>query len=217
MLNSNSEGSESGSSSDRGSSTSEDLKALQQEDYMTSEDECSPCQQGMTYEKGDDEDDLYKIYSQFKELSLNVIDNDKVLELLQSIKDPEIRAQIIDKISNTSPSKDKDHILEEFPTKEGSYTMAEVKTLLLERRKLISSPTTISDLKKEIDNLKEDIIHLKEKNVVIEVRLDAIQSLQELGNASESDHPNAFWNRKKHVVSLPYEDDFDENIFQPRK
>ncbi|KAG5568089.1 hypothetical protein H5410_064895 [Solanum commersonii] len=25
------------------------------------------------------------------------------------------------------------------------------------------------------------------------------------------DHPNAFWNRKKHVVSLPYEDSFVED------
>ncbi|KAG5573220.1 hypothetical protein H5410_062986 [Solanum commersonii] len=42
MLNSDSE---SGSySSRRSSSTSEDLKALQQEEYLTSEDECSPCQ-----------------------------------------------------------------------------------------------------------------------------------------------------------------------------
>ncbi|KAG5584787.1 hypothetical protein H5410_045221 [Solanum commersonii] len=132
---------------------------------------------------------------------------------------------------------------------------------------MISSPTTISDLKEEINNLKEDIIRLKEKNVVIEVRLDVIQALQNLDKASESssslegendsldfiknlylkndktdflyslkaftsqnievdhilqhpklrdkiailsnqfsldicgDHPNAFWNRKKHVVT----------------
>ena len=130
MLNSDSERSESDNSSHEESSTSEDLKALQQEDYMTSEDECAPCR--MAFEKDDDEDDLYKIYSQFKELSVNVIDNDKVLELLQSIKDPEIRAQIIDKISNTSTSKDKDHIPEEIPTKDGSYTMAEVQNIFFE-------------------------------------------------------------------------------------
>ncbi|KAH0635736.1 hypothetical protein KY289_035651 [Solanum tuberosum] len=168
MLNSDSERSESGDSSNEDSSTSEDLKALQQEDYITSEDECSPCQQGLQCEKDEEGDDLYKIYSQFKELSLNVIDNDKVLELLQSINDPEIRAQIIDKISNTTPAKD--HIPKEIPTKEGSYTMTEVKNLLLERRKIISSPTTINDLKEEVNNLKEDIVRLKEKNVIIENR-----------------------------------------------
>ncbi|KAH0742967.1 hypothetical protein KY290_030960 [Solanum tuberosum] len=161
------------SGSERSSSTSEDLKALQQRDYITSEDDCSPCQQGMVCEKDlNEEDDLYKNYAQFKELSLNVIDNDKVLEILQDIKDPEIRAQIIDKISSTNSSvrKRKDNTPEEILTKKGSYTMAEVKNLLLERRKLISSPTTISDLKNEIDSLKEDIIRLKEKNVIIEVQ-----------------------------------------------
>ncbi|KAG5616239.1 hypothetical protein H5410_016063 [Solanum commersonii] len=163
MLNSDS-GSRTEYSSEGESSTSEDLKALQQENYLTSEYECSPCQQGMACEK-DEEDDLYKIYDQFKELSLHVIDNDKVIELLQNIKDLEIRAQIIGKISD---SKEKDHIPKEIPTKEGSYTMAEVKNLLLERRKMISSPTTISDLKEEINNLKEDIIRLKKKNVVID-------------------------------------------------
>ncbi|KAG5599852.1 hypothetical protein H5410_031222 [Solanum commersonii] len=84
--------------SSKESSTSEDLKALKQEDlYKTSEDECLPCQQGLKCEA--EEDDLYKIYSQFKDLSLNVIDNDDVLDLLKNIKDPEVRAQIIDKIS----------------------------------------------------------------------------------------------------------------------
>ncbi|KAG5590986.1 hypothetical protein H5410_041500 [Solanum commersonii] len=204
MLNSDS-GSGTEYNSEEESSRSEDLKALQQKDYLTSENECSPFQQGMVCEK-DKEDDLYKIYHQFKELSLNVIDNDKIIELLQNIKDPEIKAQIIDKISD---SKEKDHISEkdnipkEIPTKEGSYTMTEVKNLLLERRKMISSPTTISDLKEEINNLKEDIIHLKEKNVVIEVRLDAIQALQNLDKASESSssHEGENDRRRGHILA----------------
>ncbi|KAG5570746.1 hypothetical protein H5410_060512 [Solanum commersonii] len=117
-------------------------------------------------------------------LSINVIDNDKVIELLQSIKDPDIRAQIIDTIGSTSTPEH--HINEEIPIKEGSYTISEVKKLLLERKKLISSPTTISDLKHEINNLKEDIHRLKENNVSIKVRLDNIESLRDLGNNSES-------------------------------
>ncbi|KAG5615270.1 hypothetical protein H5410_015094 [Solanum commersonii] len=127
-----------------------------------------------------EEDDLCKIYSEFKELSINVIDNGKVIKLLQMVKDPEIRAQIIDKISNTSTSKN--HITEDIPPKEGSYTMEEIKNPLLERRKLISSPTTISDLKQEINNLEEDIHRLKEKNVTIE--LDLIISKDETFMAS---------------------------------
>ncbi|KAG5590474.1 hypothetical protein H5410_040988 [Solanum commersonii] len=128
MLNSDSGKSEAEYSSHEESSTSEDLKALHQEDYMSSDDDCLPCQQGLSCEMKGDEDDLYKIYSQFKELSINVIDNDKVIELLQIVKNPEIRAQIIDKISNTFTSQN--HITEDVPTKEGSYTMAEVKNLM---------------------------------------------------------------------------------------
>ncbi|KAG5590311.1 hypothetical protein H5410_040825 [Solanum commersonii] len=64
--------------------------------------------------------------------------------------------------------------------------MSKVKNLLLERRKLISSPTTISDLNQEINNLKDDIHRLKEKNVIIENRLVNIESLKDLGNSSES-------------------------------
>ncbi|KAG5570700.1 hypothetical protein H5410_060466 [Solanum commersonii] len=86
------------------SSTSEDLKAFHQKDYISSDDDCLPCQQGLSCENEGEEDDLYKIYSHFKELSINVIDNDKVIELLQIVKDPEIRAQIIDTINNTSTS-----------------------------------------------------------------------------------------------------------------
>ncbi|KAH0729868.1 hypothetical protein KY289_001056 [Solanum tuberosum] len=118
-------------------------------------------------------------------MSINVIDNDKIIELLQTVKDPEIRAQSIDKISNTASTSKNDKI-DGIPTKEGSYTMAEVQNLLLERRKLISSPTMINDLKQEINNLKEDIQRLKEKNVIIEVRLDSFETRRDLSNNSAS-------------------------------
>ncbi|KAG5570740.1 hypothetical protein H5410_060506 [Solanum commersonii] len=38
----------------------------------------------------------------------------------------------------------------------------------------------------DINNLKEDIHRLKEKNVIIEVRLDNIESLRDLVNNSNS-------------------------------
>ncbi|KAG5586252.1 hypothetical protein H5410_046686 [Solanum commersonii] len=99
MLNFDSGKSETEYSSHNESSTSKDLKALHQEDYMSSYDDCLPCQQVLSCENEGEEDDLYKIYSQFKELSINVIDNDKVIELLQIVKDLKIRAQIIDNIA----------------------------------------------------------------------------------------------------------------------
>ncbi|KAG5573015.1 hypothetical protein H5410_062781 [Solanum commersonii] len=152
----------------------------------------------------DEEDDLYKIYEQFKELSLNVIDNDKVIELTQTIKDPKLELKSL--IKSVIPRKrirfEKDHILKTSNQK-GSYTMAEE-----ENDKL---PTTISDLKEEINNLKDDITRLKEKNVVIE-NPKLQEKIAILKNQFSidicGDHPNAFWNRKKHVISLPYEDNF---------
>ncbi|KAG5572754.1 hypothetical protein H5410_062520 [Solanum commersonii] len=51
MLNSDSRKSYSNYSSQEESSTSEDLKALHQEDYMSSEEDCLPCQQGLECDK----------------------------------------------------------------------------------------------------------------------------------------------------------------------
>ncbi|WMV24900.1 hypothetical protein MTR67_018285 [Solanum verrucosum] len=76
-------------SSQEDSSTSKDLKALQQENYTSSEDEFT---------------------------------------LPTSVKVPEIRAQIIDKVGSTSTSEN--HMKEEIPTKEGLYTMEEDETFI---------------------------------------------------------------------------------------
>ncbi|KAG5570709.1 hypothetical protein H5410_060475 [Solanum commersonii] len=94
LLNSESEETDAGYSSYEESSSNEDLRALDKEDCMTSDSECLPCQQGQSCDNKK-EDDLYKIYSQFKELSINVIGNDKIIELLQIVKDPEIELRLL--------------------------------------------------------------------------------------------------------------------------
>uniref|UniRef100_M1DUC6 Uncharacterized protein n=1 Tax=Solanum tuberosum TaxID=4113 RepID=M1DUC6_SOLTU len=160
MLNSDSEKSGSESSSDEGSSTSEDLKTLQQEDYITSEDECSPCQQGMACEKEDDEDDLYKIYAQFKELSLNVIDNDK--------KNPEgkIHGQEIIDLINVKISKYYDTATMEPQVIEDLSPFKNITRKLQMKKGLISKSEAIAlymeevkkDLMRNLDiNIKDDI------------------------------------------------------------
>ncbi|KAG5590997.1 hypothetical protein H5410_041511 [Solanum commersonii] len=63
MLNFDSGKSETRYSSHEESSTSDDLKALYQEEYISSNDDCLPCQQGLNCENEGEEDDLYKIYS----------------------------------------------------------------------------------------------------------------------------------------------------------
>ncbi|KAG5579985.1 hypothetical protein H5410_050612 [Solanum commersonii] len=263
LLNSESEETDAGYSSYGESSSNED-RALDQENCMISDSECLPCQQGPSCDNKEG-DDLYKIYS--------------LIKLLQIVKDLEIRAQIIDKIGEASTTSgshiEEDNIL----AKERSYTMSKVKKLLHEKRKLISTPTTIWDLKEEINNLKSDIQILNKKNVAIENRLNNIESQKGHDSSSESsyedegdsflqmlkminelssklisknqqvnfikdeinnigvdtilqnsklqenisflknqfslkicgDHPNEFWNRKKHVVGLPYEDNFNNS------
>ena len=78
----------------------------------------------------------------------------------------------------------------------------------------------------EIHSLKENLV-FKEKQICLikdelhHKRIDAqleqnsfkvkIQEFQKLlEDHICSEHPNAFWHRKKHIVSLPYENDFDE-------
>ncbi|KAG5570718.1 hypothetical protein H5410_060484 [Solanum commersonii] len=52
------------------------------------------------------------------------------------------------------------------------------------------------------DTLKSTKVHEKIKLISEQMAIDICV-----------DHPSAFWNRKKHIVSLSYEDDFsEENI-----
>ncbi|XP_047259002.1 uncharacterized protein LOC124891243, partial [Capsicum annuum] len=46
------------------------------------------------------------------------------------------------------------------------------------------------------------------KSVKIQEKLKTVSS--QLMNDICADHPNAFWSRKRHIVSLPYEDNFSE-------
>lgn len=78
------------------SSTNEDLRVLQNEDYRTSKDEYLPCQTGQTCENKGEDDVFYNIYSQFQDLEVNVLEKDKLIEFLQMIKDPRLRSQIIE-------------------------------------------------------------------------------------------------------------------------
>ncbi|KAH0773879.1 hypothetical protein KY290_011016 [Solanum tuberosum] len=97
------------------SSTSEDLKVLHEEDCMSSfEEECMSCQFGQPCDNKD-KDRFYQLYSQFKDLNINVISNDNWVEMLRMIDDPTLRSKIIDKIGNTSTSTSNARISKENP------------------------------------------------------------------------------------------------------
>ncbi|XP_070002022.1 uncharacterized protein [Nicotiana sylvestris] len=77
------------------SSTSEDLRVLQEEHYISS---------------SEDEQEFY--------LKINVLTNDSMIELLRVIKDAELRSQIIDKLPMNSEVGTE---VEEIPSQKGPY------------------------------------------------------------------------------------------------
>ncbi|TMW80553.1 hypothetical protein EJD97_018433, partial [Solanum chilense] len=93
LLNSSPEESGPDNSGGEESHTSEDLRVLHDESYISSSDgECMPCQIGETCEDKQNTDEFYKLYSQFKDLNLNVISSDDWIEMIKLIDDPIIRS-----------------------------------------------------------------------------------------------------------------------------
>jgi len=72
--------------------------------------------------------------------------------------------------------------------------------------KMILKNNKVNFLKSEINSIEIDSIiqnpKLQDKIAILQNQF----SLEICG-----DHPNAFWNMKKHVVSLPYEESFVED------
>ncbi|TMW80500.1 hypothetical protein EJD97_019099, partial [Solanum chilense] len=89
LVNSSPEESGPDNSGEEESHTSEDLRVLHDENYISSPDgECMPCQLGETCEDKQNTDEFYKLYSQFKDLNLNVIGSDDWIEMIKLIDDP---------------------------------------------------------------------------------------------------------------------------------
>lgn len=93
--------------------------------------------------------------------------------MLKSIKDPEIRSQIIDRMDKSSTNSAIER--EEIPSQKGPYTMSEVKRILKAKTQAIDRPTTIQDMEEEIHNLKKEIAKLKATNVVLDRRISNLE------------------------------------------
>ncbi|XP_060180556.1 uncharacterized protein LOC132610258 [Lycium barbarum] len=99
LLNSNLEPEDDSSKeSDSSSNPSldEDIRVLDEENYIStsSDDECQPCQIGQPCAKTKEDDEFYKLVSQFSENSLHVLDGNNLVDLLKNIKDPNLRSQL---------------------------------------------------------------------------------------------------------------------------
>lgn len=88
----------------------------------------------------------------------------------------------------------------EFITDPHTRMISEVKDILLKKEKQICF------LKEEVD-LLNITSQLKKPEIQNRIKLIGQQFRDEICN----DLPNAFWDRKKHVISLPYLDDFNES------
>ncbi|KAI5641097.1 hypothetical protein M9H77_00110 [Catharanthus roseus] len=117
------------------------------------EDDTCLCKHNFS-ESEKENDDYYKLISQFQDSDINVLTNNHILEFLKSIKDPELRSKIIESLddipstSSTPPPK-KDV---EFVSNNNPYSMTEVYKLMKQRyEESHKSPTTLKDLYGEIN------------------------------------------------------------------
>ncbi|XP_070054068.1 uncharacterized protein [Nicotiana tomentosiformis] len=101
---------------------------------------------------------------------------DSLLELLRFSKDPELRSQIIDKVDKIQDNIPTSSEIEEIPSQKGPYTIYDIKRILRENFQAIDRPTTVQDLKNEINNLKEEISDLKASNIVLDKRIIKLEN-----------------------------------------
>ncbi|KAK4357484.1 hypothetical protein RND71_023094 [Anisodus tanguticus] len=77
------------------SSSDEDIRVLNNKKYISSytKEECMPCQLEQPFSSNNkEEDEFYNIFSQFKDMNVNVLNGNNLMELLRMIKDPNTRS-----------------------------------------------------------------------------------------------------------------------------
>ncbi|KAG5584782.1 hypothetical protein H5410_045216 [Solanum commersonii] len=230
-------------------------------------------------------DEFYKLQSQFDDLNINTITSDNVIELLKEVTDNTLREKIIQFAANNKSSSSNlkqkikslkqnqiicDHRLAQIESanNKGKNIVEEntlTKPINIDRRqnmflgmmqlyppiilgtpfinaiypftyitaKEFSATYTNQDISYTFitDPISRDInalINMKQKHVdSLQLELfsmnifDTLRSTkvqEKIKLISEqiaidicADHPSAFWNRKKHIVTLPYEDNFSED------
>ncbi|KAI5658197.1 hypothetical protein M9H77_26990 [Catharanthus roseus] len=164
------------------SGESEEINSASEIDHIydssveSSEEDMCPCKQGFC-ESDKEENDYYKLISQFQDSDINVLTNNHILEFLKSINDPELRSRIIenlDDIPSTSTSSPKQEV--EFIPNNNPYSMTEVYKLMKQRYEdSHKSPTTLKDLYGEIHHLKDEIKMLKQLNQNLDNRVSNLE------------------------------------------
>ncbi|XP_049414765.1 uncharacterized protein LOC125877545 [Solanum stenotomum] len=143
--------------------------------------------------------------------------------------------------NNASSSKPVENVKKDFEFKYYAPYSLYVVNARLNNQLIVIRDASFDDLKGEIENFKNEIKSLKQHQMICDHRLTQIEkaynkgkniveedipAVNTLANSFNSDpkkdmclgmmqvvtaHKCAFWNRKKHIVTIPYEDNFSED------
>ncbi|XP_049359534.1 uncharacterized protein LOC125824229 [Solanum verrucosum] len=104
-------------------------------------------------------DEFYKLQSQFQDLNINTITSDNVIELLKEVTDNDLREKIIHLASNNASSsssknseKQKNDVESEYAA---PYSLSEINNRL-NKQTTPTRDSSFDDLKNEIKSLKRD-------------------------------------------------------------
>uniref|UniRef100_M1DFK9 Zinc knuckle family protein n=1 Tax=Solanum tuberosum TaxID=4113 RepID=M1DFK9_SOLTU len=104
-------------------------------------------------------DEFYKLQSQFEDMNINTITSDNVIELLKEVTDNNFREKIIQLAvyNSTSSSKSIEKLKNDFEFDYSAlYSLSEVNNRLAKPLVIIRD-TSFDGLKREIENLKNEI------------------------------------------------------------
>ena len=134
-----------------------------------------------------EDDQIYKLQSQFQDFNMNTITFDNVIELLKEITDSKLREKIIDLATSneaiSSSSKQFENQKNDSNDFEYSapYSLKEVDDRLLKRNTSPEKDSSFDDLKIEVENLKRGIKSLKQNQSICDHRITQI----EINNSEE--------------------------------
>ncbi|KAG5581599.1 hypothetical protein H5410_052226 [Solanum commersonii] len=120
-------------------------------------------------------DEFYKLQSQFEDMNINTITFDNVIELLKEVTDNTLREKIIQLAANNKASSF--NVVEESKNEfeySAPYSLSEENNRLSQQHVVIRD-TSFDDLKGEIEQLKQEIKSLKQNQIICDHRLTQIE------------------------------------------
>ncbi|KAG5567877.1 hypothetical protein H5410_065108, partial [Solanum commersonii] len=120
-------------------------------------------------------DEFYKLQSQFEDMNINTITFDNVIEHLKKVTDNTLREKIIDFFANNKASSS--NVVEKSKNEfeySAPYSLSEVNNRLSKQH--VIRDISFDDLKGEIEQLKQEIKSLKQNQIIYEHLLTQIES-----------------------------------------